>query len=320
MPTSLNNLEKAIIATVAYFDIFDYPLSLVEIHKWLYNQSREKTNLSDILPVLESGELNSVIESKDGFYFLKGRQEIIRKRLDHYNIAEPKFKIALKTIWWLHWLAFIEMIAVCNNLGYNNTIKEGDIDFFIIIKKNRLWWTRLMVTLVVSLLGIRRHGKKIANRICLSFYIANDHLNLEELTLKPNDCYLTYWLATLAPVYNREETYQKFLGANDWLKNYLPNFYPTFLSNRRRIKDNRWIKFSKRIDEKVLSGFVGRWLERLAKFIQLKKMEGNLTSVANQPDTRVVISDSILKFHETDKRSQFQQLWQTKISEILNNL
>lgn len=312
---SLDNLQKAIVMTVAYFDIFDYPLTAVEIHKWLYQQL---ANLSDILEILASGKLDNIISQKNGFYFLKSRENIIQTRLDRYSIAEPKFKIVLKTVWWLRWLAFVKMIAVCNNLGFSNALAESDIDFFIITKKSRLWWTRLVITLFTDLLGVRRHGGKITNRICLSFYITDNHLNLVDITLKPNDIYLTYWLATLAPIYNRSGTYQKFLEANGWLKSYLPNFYSTILNNRQSIKDNTWIKFSKSFDELVLGRFLGDWLEKLAKVIQLKKMRKNVGSVTDQPNTNVVISDSMLKFHETDQRQEFQQLWQAKISPILN--
>ena len=66
----LNELENAILKTLAFFDIFDYPLTLVEIYKWLYlPDSKNKYQLSDILDVLESGILEMRIERQNGFYF-----------------------------------------------------------------------------------------------------------------------------------------------------------------------------------------------------------------------------------------------------------
>ena len=329
----MSRLERAIVETVAYFDVFDYPLTLIEVWKWLYNNNFEFQNsnfeinskfkiqnskLSDIINVLDNGSLNNIIETKNGFYFLTGRQEIIRTRLERYRFAEPKYKIALQAIRCLCYLAFVEMIAVCNNLGYNNTPLKGDVDIFVVTKKGRLWWTRLLVTLVVSLLGIRRHGQKITNRVCLSFYLADNYLDLSEIILKPQDPYFVYWLATLAPVYDRRGIYQKFLETNEWFRNSLPNFHSVHLIKRRKVDDNRLVKFSKNFDEKLLSGNIGDFLEKLARFVQLKKMKRNTTSVANQPDTRVVVNDSILKFHETDQRQHYQKLWQARCAKVLS--
>ncbi len=309
-----NDLEKAILKTLAFFDIFDYPLTLVELAKWLY-QGQKDYSLFEINKILELEGLKSEVSLKYGFYFLAGREIIVRTRLDRYQIAEEKMRIALKTVRWLRWLIFVEMVAVCNNAGYNNATRQSDIDLFIIVKRGRIWWARLMITFLVELLGLRRHGKKIANRICLSFYITDDNLNLAGIALKPIDPYLAYWFATLAPIYDFG-IYDRLLGANRWLKDYLPNFYNTALNNRRRIFDNLYIKFSKNFDKIFLGGVFGDWLEKAVRFIQLKKMKKGVSNIINPADTKVVISDSMLKFHENDKREVYYSLWREK----LNNL
>lgn len=248
---SPSELKRAIIRTVAFFDIFDYPLTLVEIHKWLYCQSREKEtmllneaskqdlirqnkkySLSKIYEELESIVLKGDISSKNGFYFLPGRTDIIRTRLYRYQLAEKKFKIALRVTRLFKWLAPVKMVSVCNNVGYNNGTEKSDIDFFIIVKKNRLWLSRFLVTVIATLLGVRRHDQKFIDRICLSFYIAEDQLDLSSISLKPDDIYLVFWLATLAPIYD-DGIYQSFFEANKWIFNYLPNHYPALLNGRR---------------------------------------------------------------------------------------
>jgi len=312
MTNQNQKLENAIISTVAFFDIFDYPLTLVEIYKWLY-QPDMKYQLYEISQGLDSEALKNRISTKSGFYFLAGREKIIQTRLERYQIAEKKFKIALRTVWFLHTIAFIKMIAVCNNVGYNNGSKESDIDFFIIVRKGRLWLSRLIITLVTTLLGVRRHNKKTVDRVCLSFYISDDHLDLSDIALKPADPYLAYWLATLAPIYNRG-IYSTFIKANDWLGSHLPNFYFPTLNNRRLIKDNSFVRSIKSLDELVWGGFFGDWLEQLAKFIQLKKMRKDFSG--DRGDTRVVINDSMLKFHETDRRSEYRTLWQERLKNL----
>ena len=312
---TFSDLQKSIVSTIAYFDVFDYPLTLIEIHKWLY-QPNQKYSLLDISEVLDNGQLAEVIDSENGFYFLKNRNQIVQTRLERYSVAEPKFKIALKVAKCLHWLAFVQSICVCNNVGYNNGNDKSDIDFFIIVKKGRLWWTRLVVTLVTTFLGLRRRGKNVVNRICLSFYVASDHLDLSDITIKPNDIYLTYWFATLAPIYSQHQTYQEFFKANNWLKNYLPNFKPTRLNNRRSVQNSRATKFSKKVDKLILPSFVGNWLEKIAKLIQIKKIKRYVGLAINEPDAKVVMSDSILKLHKTDRRRHYFELWEKKLKEL----
>ena len=309
-----NLLEKAILKTLAFFDIFDYPLTLVEIYKWLY-QPDKNYQLSDVSQFLDSENLKDKISDKNGFYFLKGRERIIQTRLERHQLAEKKFKIVLRTVKRLRWLVFVKMIAVCNTAGYNNAMAKSDIDFFIIIKSGRLWWSRLVIILLTQLLGLRRHNKKIANRICLSFYITEDHLNLSNIALPPADPYLVYWLATLAPIYDLNQA-NDFWQANNWLKGYLPNFYRPVLNNRRFVTDGWPRRIFKKINSRILTGPVGSWLEKVAEFIQLEKIKKNISSIASQPDTRVIIADDILKFHETDRREEYCLRWREKLKQL----
>lgn len=330
--SKFSELEKAIIRTVAFFDIFDYPLTILEIYKWFYltinpqqfppeadqflaetiNKKRE-TNLSEILVGLEELKKKKVIDSKNGFYFFPGRENLVNLRQGRYLLAEVKFKIARRAIKFLRFIPFIRMIAVCNNAAYSNAAAKSDIDFFIVVAQGRIWWTRLLITLLLTVLGLRRHGQKITDRICLSFYLTDDSLNLSSIALKPIDPYFIYWLATLAPIY-QAENYPAFLRQNLWLKDYLPNFYPVSLADRRQLKNQGFLKICKQIGEFIFSGWLGKGLENFAKAIQLLKMKKNKKSLANKPDSRVVISDIMLKFHETDQRQIFYQAWQEKLN------
>jgi len=309
------DLERAILKTLAFFDIFDYPLTILEIYKWLY-QPKENYQLSEIVQAMDSANLNDEVAGKFGFYFLSGRQSIVTTRLERYQIAEKKFRIALRTVWFLRRLAFIKMIAICNNVSYNNATKESDIDFFIIISRGRLWWSRLVITLAATSLRVRRHDKRIIDRVCLSFYMADNHLNLADIALKPIDPYLVYWLATLAPIYDNLGIYNQLLQANSWLSEYLPNFWPVDLNARRQVKDNACINFSKNFDQLVLGGVFGDWLEKLAKLVQAKKIKRYFGPTIDEPNTNVVINSSMLKFHKTDRRLDYQLLWQRKLNSL----
>ena len=309
-----SNLEKAILKTLAFFDIFDYPLTLVEIYKWLY-QPDKSYQLFEISQALASPNLGKIIAAEKSFYFLAGHRSLVNTRLERYQIAEKKFKIAKKLIFWLRWLVFVEMIAVCNNAAYSNAEPKSDVDFFIIVRRGRLWWSRLAVTLTATLLRLRRHGQKTTDRVCLSFYLADSHLNLADISLKPVDPYLIYWLATLAPIYDLG-IYQKFIATNVWLTDYLPNFYGSALNQRRLVADNSYLKFSKGLDRLILGGLIGDGLEKLAFLVQSARVKRYLGLAINQSDTKVVISQAMLKFHKTDRRSLYRELWRQKTKSL----
>jgi hypothetical protein len=311
----LVELKQAIIRTLAFFDIFDYPLTLVEIHKWLYlEKSISKFSLFDVLQILENDNLKKYIENRDGFYFLSGRVDIIKTRLYRYQLAEKKFKIALRTVRLLKWFVPTKMISVCNNVGYNNGTEKSDIDFFIIVDKNRLWWSRLYITIITTLMGVRRHDQKFIDRICLSFYIAKDHLDISDISLNPDDVYLIFWFATLAPIYDFK-TYQDFFNSNKWVLNYLPNYYPNFLNNRRRVIDNKSSLAVKAFNSLIFKKF-GDIMEKIAKLIQTKKVEKYFGQKSGDLGLNVVISSSMFKLHKTDRREFYRQEWHKRLEKL----
>ena len=300
-------MNKAILKTLAYFNIFDYPLTLVEVWKWLYGY---KVSINEVREALDS--LSDRVGEKNGFYFLKSREEIIATRLKRYSIAEDKYNKAKSIIKVLSKIPFIKMIAVCNTLAYSNTDIKGDIDLFIIAKKNRLWLTRLLVVGWLKFKNQRPIPGNKKDAIDTNFFLSETDLNVDYLGIRSNDqdnnLSLVYWLDQLVPIYDRDNTYNRFMDANSWLKEYLPNSIGYELNDRRVIKSNLYSKI------------VG-WLlnifsfEYLAKAFQLTIMPVRLKQIMNK-DSRVIVNEKLLKFHQEDKRVDYLRIWQEKLNEI----
>lgn len=315
MTTNHNNLKAAIVKTLAFFDVFDYPLTVHEIHKWLFMPDGDYT-ITNILEALDFGELQKKIQCEDGFYFLSGRQTIIETRRRRYLVAEKKYRIALRAASIIRFLAYVDMIAVCNNSGYSNARPQSDIDFFILVRSGRIWWTRLMVTIVVNALGLRRHGTSISNRVCLSFYLSSSKKNISDLAKTPLDPYFFYWLVTLVPLYNIN-VYKSFFDDNIWVKKYIPNARHYLTTQMRSVPDTKMNMWYRRLDEAVMNTSVGNVLNKISRFIQQKKMEHNIHSAATEPNTNVIINDDMLKFHENDRRELYRHEWQERVSQYM---
>ncbi|MBD3359401.1 MAG: hypothetical protein GF365_01690 [Candidatus Buchananbacteria bacterium] len=319
----LSFLELFIINTVAYFDVFDYPLTLLEIYNYLYTggMSGADYSLPEIKDNLENNpKLKKIITSQSGFYFLKNRRQIIQTRLQQYNIADKKFKIALKAVKFLKFFPFIKLVAVCNNLAYFNARKQSDVDLFIITSKNRLYFSRFFITLLLSLMGIRRHGHKVTDRLCLSFYLTEDNLDLNQIKIVPDDIYLIYWLATLSPVYERDDFHNQFLQANNWFKQYLPNYQDKQVGHRYQVEDTKFSESIYKFKQLIWQGVLGNWLEKISKYIQHKKMSQSKRDISVREKNWVIINDQMLKFHENDRRLYYLQKFEAKRKELIEQL
>ena len=66
----------------------------------------------------------------------------------------------------------------------------------------------------------------------------------------------------------------------------------------------------------MLNGISGEKLEKKSRQWQREKMSANVESLQSFPDSRVIINDSMLKFHENDRRVFFRQRWKDRCFEL----
>ncbi|MFH0856576.1 MAG: hypothetical protein V1860_01615 [bacterium] len=333
-------LKNHIIATLSFFHIFQHPLTHFEIHKFLFQVSEGNFFLSHTMGMMEELKKEKIINEKNGFYTLNFRDadfcnspahcasctdakscdsalnyagcrdaanrvstdEMVKKRMEIARISENKYKKALSIIKILSIIPSIKFIGICNSLSFNNADEKSDIDLFIITEKNKIWRSRLIAAGILKLLRQRPTAKNSTDKICASFFISEDNLNLEKISCHPEtDIYLLYWAAALIPIYNREKTYEKFITANLWIKKYLPNWQLNIMAKDRTIKERKIFPF-------ILSSFLCIIAESSAKKIQLAVMPDYLKKMAGK-NTNVIINDSMLKFHNNDRRIEYYEKW-----------
>jgi len=203
------------LATLAYADIFDYPLTASEI--WRFLISRRLVSSRQLAPLLKK------LVSKRGFYFLSGRQMIVGKRQQRQEWSRPKLKIARRTAWWLRLLPTIKMVAVSGALAMENTSENDDIDLLIVSGAGRLWLTRLLTVLLVELVARRRRpgDRQAKDKICLNMFLDERHLAMPE---NERNLYTAHEVCQLKLLWDRSQTYQRFISQNQWVKKYLANW------------------------------------------------------------------------------------------------
>ena len=303
----------AIIETISFFSLFEYPLTASELALWL--RSNHPVSAGDVYrAALQLAQAKgSPIGFINGFFFLSGHEASVAHRMQNFLTHLPKFSRARHAVRLISWVPFLRMVAICNTVAMATSNQESDIDFFIVARVGRLWLVRLLTTLVLQIACLRRHGRRIADRICLSFYVVDSALDLSDMRLLHGDIYMTYWPTQLVLLFDEDNVYGKFVEANQWVRAALPNTnFENVLGDTRMIQQGRVSCFLRRMGEHVLQGIIGDMVERGCCFIQRVKMIC-APRHARPVENAVVISDTMLKFHERDRRQEFHEAWQRRV-------
>lgn len=305
-------MEQSILRTLAYFDLADYPLTKEELFSYLWQSPAVSYGV--FLDFLND---QNIIQEKFGYYFLPGREVTVEKRRERLLISELKMKLACRAAKKIRAVPFVKAIFVCNSVGTEQAKAKGDIDFFIITAPGRIWLVRFFTNLILRLWGRRTYGQKTNNRICLSFYVDSENLDLSGLRAMEDDIHFIYWLHQMVPLYDPENYYAKFSAANNWTKKFLPNLKPEVLAGYiSPLTVSKLGRLWKGLWGKMWGGGYGQLLENQARQIQQIKLKISLKAKANQPGNGVVIKDGVLKFHENDRRAGYYEAWMNKLKTL----
>jgi hypothetical protein len=293
-----SNLARAIVSTIAFFDIFSYPLSALEVYKYL----QIETSYFQVILALESLEARNIISSKNSFYCLKDKESNLEVRQKRYNYTKEKMKIAKRWSKVFKLFTGLKLIALSNSIGAYNIRKEGDIDLFIITKRNKIWTSRFILAFIGKLFNLRPSPDNEKDKLCLSFFVSEDNLNLENYT-KEHDFYFLYWLVNLSIIYDKDDYLNKLLANNMWVKKYLPNYFKIININNEK-KDYKHISEKERFsyNKNSNNGFIEKYLKK----IQWRLFPQEIKDKANK-SKEVIINDEVLKLHVLDRRDYFYQ-------------
>lgn len=199
-------LSQAILETLAYSDIFDYPLRLEEIHRYLPMRASQE-EVRDALPVL----LNKQVGTKDDYCFLAGRDDIVGIRIQREEHSRRLFTIAIKYGRILGSLPFIRMVGLTGSLAVLNSSKDADFDYMLVTVPGRLWTARAFTLLFNRL--VRGFG----HTVCPNLIVAETAIEWTQ-----HDLYSARELCQLIPITGLD-VYRHLLTANRWAQEFLPN-------------------------------------------------------------------------------------------------
>lgn len=297
----MSYLEQSILSTIIYYNNLGQPLTVFEIYKYLI-KPRPSSSLSAISDagfgfvqvrdcLEQSARLRNDIDSKNGFYFLRGKSGLIKQRITKYRIAIKKWKKAKRVAKWLQIIPFVRMVAVSGSLAINNTRKKSDIDLLVVARYRRIWLTRLLVTLFIHLIGARRYKKLTANRFCLNHYITDQSLFISFKSLYNAQTYANLTMLYQSPEKN---IFSRFQKSNSWLKDYLFHFKEQ-KTNLYTIKNSRLLITIGCFFEIIFDTRIGDLLENTCRLYQKSRIQKD--PLTSKEGGRVTFNDRQLEFH-----------------------
>ena len=251
-------LEQAVLESIVYSDVFDYPLTEAEVRRGLPVMATP----AEVQLALGSPALAGIVSFQSPYYLLAGRNEIVgvRRRRRKASLALLKPARAYGAL--IARLPFVRMVAVTGALAVENSEAGDDIDYLILTAPGRVWLTRTLVMAVVRLAALR------GLVLCPNYLLDERCLSLDQ-----HDAYTARELVQMTPVAGGE-VHQRMLAANAWFRRFLPNATPPSAIDAPAAGRFR----PSRLFETLLGGRAGDALEgwlRRRKAAELQRQAGD---------------------------------------------
>jgi len=237
------NLEKSILKTLAYFDIFLHPLKAEEIRLFC-----DQPVLQDeLLSVLDEMVQKEMVFKLGAFYSLQNNPLLVERRLKGNELADKMLQTAYRIASFLHKFPFVRGVGISGSLSKNYADAGTDIDFFIITSNNRLWIARSLMHAVKKLSFLV--GRQ--DWFCMNYFIDG-----EALVIAEENIFTATEVVTLKPVCSNDG-FAGFFTANYWAGRYFPNHF----SVNNCVNSSATNPWYKTAGEKLLNNAAGRMLD-----------------------------------------------------------
>ena len=293
----LDTLERAILRTLLYSDLFAYPLTPAETAHYLIGLP---ATLDEVRACLaQSRWLADRVIEMDGYLALRGHEGLVAQRLERAVTSDRLWRRARRFVRMLRVLPFVRMIAVTGALAMQNSGAYDDIDVLIVSAPDRVWLTRAFAIALVY------GGKLCGDTLCPNYVISERVLALERHTL-----FVAHEFAQMVPVYGLP-LYNRMCAANSWIQHLLPNTAQPLWEQPEEAPGPIGRGF-KRLLEIALSGWLGTTLENWEMRRKIRKFQSRL----GQPDGDALLDRDHVKGHFEDYGGPVMRLYAERLGQF----
>ncbi|MCK5080598.1 MAG: hypothetical protein KAQ63_00400 [Candidatus Moranbacteria bacterium] len=267
------NLIKRVYFTVLYLNCLNRPPTTFEVWRHFLDTTQEsnQTSFWEVSVLLKSLLEKRKIVNKKGFWGIKDRKKLANQRIIYQKNSLRKIRKLRKWVNIVKYLPFIRGIFITGTLALQTSSKKSDWDVLIIMKKNRIWLGRLILTAVLLVIGQKRTKNKIEDRFCLNHYLTEGYLIPES-----RNEYTACEFGFVAPVLN-EQLFNDFMRLNwNWLRRFSPNFEVGDSLEGGFLVDENRAKKARRLFEISLEVFgIADFFNRVCKKWMVERIEKN---------------------------------------------
>jgi hypothetical protein len=273
--------EIAILKTLLYGDIFDFPMTEREIHHYLIGVHATPEVVHQTLH--HSAYLAQHVIRVNGYYAM--RPDTAERRYQRSEISGALWNTARRYGIWLAYFPFVRMVALTGALAMRNADSpQDDLDYLVVTAPERVWLARLLIVILVRLARL------------WGVYLCPNYLLIETKLEQPKqDIYVAHELTQMIPI-SGYALYERMRAANAWADRLMPNaqgtFYPIQPHQPHGI--GRWLQAG---IEWLLAGRLGDWLENWERRRKEKKFA---RQAAESPHSSAVINAEQIKGHFRD--------------------
>jgi hypothetical protein len=278
--------EDAVLSSVAYASLFDFPLTIDELRTALVGTAVDARTLRAWLT--RSVRLQERLERHDDLVMLRGAGRLADVRRERERQTRALLARGRPALAGLVAMPFVRMVALSGSVAHGNADRDADLDLFVVTAPGRAWLVTVAALVLARLGGWRR-------MMCLNYVISERHL-----TLTPCDLFSANQLAHLCPIVDRFGVYARLLSANPFVGDFYPNFAPRPV--RALVHLPRWAAATSRAIEWSLDWTLAALLDRVCHRLYRRHLDRRSPTWATKDQVR--LERECLKLHTTSHRDE----------------
>ncbi len=292
-------LERAFLQSVVYASLFEYPLTLTQLRDSLIGERADEHTLARCYAA--SPRLQGSVEYSDGFYFPRGRRDLLGTRQRRETASRALLRDLSRALSLITALPFVRMVALSGSLAHLNADDEADLDLFVITSRARVWSVTFSVLVLARLFGWRR-------RLCLNYVVSE-----RALMVGPADLFCANQIVHLQPV-SGQDVYANFLESNRFIERFYPNFRPRNIGGRDfspAVSTVRGALTARAALESVLDWTIAPLYERVCRFVYGRHLRRRAHTWRSRDQVR--LEPECLKLHTSSHRREVMEKFEREL-------